>query len=231
MQVARACRASPRFAAQGGDQWIPHQWSSLPQEAHEQLACILNGVESSLTWPSQAVLVLVALVPKPGGGQRPISLTAGLYRLWSTLRKPLMMHWESHHALEAHWDSAVRGSHPLLAALKRELKAEVAHCLGQTVVEVLFDATKFYDSLQLHLVVRFALQRGYPPLPLYLALLVHSAPRLVQTRACISEAAQPRLSILAGCPQSVAWTRSFLFHILQETHERFFPCNHRQLCR
>eukprot|EP00974_Lingulodinium_polyedra_P010652 1026374-Lingulodinium_polyedra.AAC.1 len=71
------------------------------------------------------------MMGKPAGGDRPITLTAGLYRCWSMLRKAEVTKWEASKA--GHWDSAIRGSDARRAALVRATRAEVANELGAAV--------------------------------------------------------------------------------------------------
>eukprot|EP00959_Pyramimonas_sp_CCMP1952_P204224 4271426-Pyramimonas_sp.AAC.1 len=61
------------------------------------------------------------MTPKPPpGGDRPITPTPGPFRPWSILRKQPVTTWERQKA--GFWDSAVKGSRPLRAAVLRQLK-------------------------------------------------------------------------------------------------------------
>ena len=221
--MRQTCKRAPRKAASGADQWVPAQWARLPSEGYHTLASLLQEIESTLCWPASVLHVLVCLKPKPTGGHRPIALTGGLYRLWSMIRKPTLTAWEENLALEAFWDTAVRGSTPLRAALRGELNNEVAVTLGLQAVEILFDATKFYDHLHPEDICRLALEHGYPGPLLYLGLLVHGSARTILGPEGTSQPLCPGRSIVAGCFQSVAWTRAFLFRTLQFLHEAFAP--------
>ena len=187
------------------------------------LTDILNGVERNLAWPSQSLPVIMGILGKPDGGERAIGLTGGLYRLWSRLRKPLTQAWEADRAEEAFWDKAIKGNSALLAAIVRETKSEVTNAMGLEAAEVLFDAAKFFDTLVPELVCKFAVEQRFPVLPLYLGMLVHRAVRYFSSREGLSGPVHPGVSILAGCTQSVAWTRGFLHKVLSWTHSRFPP--------
>ena len=61
----------------------------LQDEDLRQLALIIFMMEQGSV-PAQALLVYVGLIPKAAGGERPIGLTAMLYRLALRLRKALV---------------------------------------------------------------------------------------------------------------------------------------------
>ena len=74
----------------------------------EELTRLLQDLDEGLCWPSQVLQVLLAIIRMPTGGERPIALTAGLYRLFFKVRKPVVAKWEK--AKAGFWDSAVKGS-------------------------------------------------------------------------------------------------------------------------
>ena len=90
-------------------------------------------------------MVYISLIPKPAGGERPIGLTAMLYRLAMRLRKTMAATWEEKFA--AFWDDAIRGSSPLRAAVLRSLRVEVSKILGFEAIGILWDISAFYDSI------------------------------------------------------------------------------------
>jgi hypothetical protein len=107
-QVLKCIQKAPAKAGLGLDSWRPRDWEHLPVEMLESLTSILQDIDTGLCWPSQVLQVLLAFIPKPTGGERPIALTAGLYRLFFKIRKPAVAKWEE--AKAGFWDSAVKGS-------------------------------------------------------------------------------------------------------------------------
>ena len=95
--------------------------------------------------------------------------------------------------------------------------------MGVPVIEILWDMEKFYDTLDPVAVGRAGLKFNYPAVPLYLGLLVHSSARVISANSCISDFVVPERSILAGCTQSIAWTRLFLFELLDYLHRAYRP--------
>eukprot|EP00975_Prorocentrum_lima_P015192 3221432-Prorocentrum_lima.AAC.1 len=71
-----------------------------------------------------------------------------------------MIEWEAEWA--GFWDTAVRGSSALRAALVRRLAWEVAVAGGKDVVQVFFDAEKFYDNIDPQKLAELGIERDYP---------------------------------------------------------------------
>eukprot|EP00972_Heterocapsa_arctica_P062892 9277536-Heterocapsa_arctica.AAC.1 len=103
---------------------------------------ILVSCEDKLAFPAQTLLNEVILIGKPGPakGDRPITLTCSLYRLYNYIRKPFISAWEQEHF--RHWDSAVKGSSALRAAMISELKGEISLRLGTPTLQICWDVEK-----------------------------------------------------------------------------------------
>jgi hypothetical protein len=93
----------------------------------DELAQLLNDMELSLSAPVQTLLSLMIFLEKPRGGERPIGLTSGLYRLHCKLRKWGTTQWEADKI--KWWDTAVKGNGALKCGLRRPLTAEVCSVL------------------------------------------------------------------------------------------------------
>ena len=104
--VLKSCYVS---AGQGPDHQILRHWAFLPDEGLRCLLFITGGMESG-SIPIQALMVYIGLLPKPTGGERPIGLTAMLYRLIMRMKKMLLSEWDDKFA--GFLDDAVKGSSP-----------------------------------------------------------------------------------------------------------------------
>jgi hypothetical protein len=171
---------APAKAGLGLDSWRPRDWEHLPAALVEGLTSILQEIDTGLSWPSQVLQVLLAFIPKPTGGERPIALMAGLYRLFFKLRKPAVARWGEKKA--GFWDSAVRGSEALRTAISRAVKNEVCVELGKPAVQLCWDMEKFYDTIQPGLVAKEGRKLGYPVPELYLGILVHRSSRILRAK-------------------------------------------------
>eukprot|EP00972_Heterocapsa_arctica_P034083 5017719-Heterocapsa_arctica.AAC.1 len=92
----------------------------MPKEGKSELVQLLSSMEEELTLPAQAMYNSVALIDKPDGGDRPITLLSMLYRLLIRARRSYITKWDAEKARP--WDSAVAGSGALEAAYSSELE-------------------------------------------------------------------------------------------------------------
>ena len=222
-EVAEAVRRADPKAARGADVWRPRDWADLPDEGMAQLTSVVNGIIKELRWPDQALLNLVVMLPKPGPtpAERPITLTTGIFRLVGALQKKAMTRFEA--GMVGFWDTAVRGSDALLAAVLREVRNEIAKAHSLTTVEVLFDMAKFYDSIPPEQVAITACSLGFPLRSLVLGLQVHMATRRLRAGGTHSGEIYPTTSIVAGCTRSVCWSRCLLYQVLDDLHKNYRP--------
>ena len=88
------------------------------------------------SWPSSWA-ILFLLLNKLDGGDRPIGLLPGLYRLWGRLTACLVDIWADSKNLSAFWGTKGRGS--VQAVVDSAARAEVSMLLGRDVVQVHFD--------------------------------------------------------------------------------------------
>jgi hypothetical protein len=146
-------------------------------------------------------------------------LTAGLYRLFFKIRKPVVAKWEE--AKAGFWDSSIKGSEALRTAISRAVKNEVCVELGKPAVQICWDMEKFYDTIEPGLVAKEGRKLGYPISDLYMGILVHRSARILRANGGVSKYVTPGCSILAGCMQSTAWARVVLYDLLEEAHNRF----------
>jgi len=105
------------------------------------------------------------------------------------------------------FDTAGKGKSALLAAAYRSIKAEVYGQTEDQVITVLHDFEKFFDTLDLPVLIEQALELDFPILDLALTIMQHTAPRNIQCDSFCNKPILLNRSILAGCRHSVALTR------------------------
>jgi len=192
----------------GSDMWAPSEIRAMPPCAKTHLArCVENSL-NAVAVPHQSLINLNSLLGKPGFKCRTISKTPVL-----TYRMPLradeqVRKWE----LDNHtdYDKASPGSSALMAALKRNLSAEISHWLGKKFATILNDFDKFFDTVDLQTLMVEAINNKFPLSQLVFALQQHMAPRVLQACKQSSEPIQIFQSILAGCKFSMAFTKTYL---------------------
>ena len=186
----------------------------LEEEALDELVALLSFVEQRLIFPAQAMLVKVAMVPKPQGGDRPISLLWMLYRLLCFCRKGEVTAWDE--AAAGPWDSAVKGRSALDAVYSSEVSLEMAAFYDSSVVGAWVDAEKFYDGIDLALLMQDAMDLKYPSALLGLAMELCLSPRIVTHKGSCADSILVSNSLIAGCMQAVSLARCFLHNVMSE---------------
>jgi len=93
-ELRRVLLSWPASAGLGVDLWVLQLIGSLPDAALRVFLLIIQLVEA-WHFPMQLLIVFVGLIPKPRGGERPMAMTAMLYRLIIKMRRPIIGDWET----------------------------------------------------------------------------------------------------------------------------------------
>ena len=119
----------------------------LPPEGREELRQLLVECERRGCWPRQLLGVIGATLPKSAGGERIIGMLPLPPKVWSRARSSVTSSWTD--GLGAFWDSAIRGSSALRAALLRAVMDETGMELGVAASTLYMDVDNFYDLVSL----------------------------------------------------------------------------------
>ena len=172
-------------------------------EARRSLAHVLREITLGLAWPTQTLLNTIVLLGKKAGGTRCVSVCATLYRLLMAIFKADIRSWDAGVASEL--DSAVAGRMPQIETAKRSLFMEVKTRNGETVIAIMWDVKKYFDSIQIPELIVRARELDFPEVALTLGLQMHRAPRIIKG---LSTMAMPiersGRSILPGCTLSTS---------------------------
>ena len=153
---------------------------------------------------------------KPTGGTRPIALMPMLYRIWTKVRKPCIIQWESKWG--GPWDAALQGSSALRSALLSLLRDEVHGLTHGNNITCLFDMEKFYDNIDITKLIKMAHTTSYPPLLLALGMQMHLALRGTRCFNIYPGAHLPCNGIIAWCTQSTTFAKVLLHEVLQQAY-------------
>ena len=133
-------------------------------------------------------------------------MTPFLYAVVVSCFSGVLAHWRSE--TMRFWDSAVKGSSSLRAALLRNLTSEIAASDGNFMVTALSDFEAFYDYLEWDVVLDVAEAEDFPLRLLGLLFLMHSAPRLFLVGDAASRWVQPTpASTWPSCSSTQSWTK------------------------
>jgi ribonuclease HI len=205
--------------ALGADFISPALLKGMPEAGLCQLARLFGNWTAELTMPLQAMINLMAVIPKPDGGERLVAMMSMVTRVFFRSMRWRIGEWEA--ARAGFWDDAIAGSSALRAAVMRSYRMEVCGLLGASASMAFIDIEKFYDSLDPVLLIMHLLALDFPAVSLLLHLQVHWAVRIVIHRGVVSNLMVVSRSILAGCTSSNSIARGYLYHICERLHWQF----------
>ena len=116
-----------------GDCWAPRLLASLPLLLLGVYADLLSQREHGMTWPTQILLGIVALLQKAADVERLARKCPRLFRAHCKARRDIDDWNEQRYDF---WDTAMRGSSALQAALFREVGREVVKYLDLKSVDL-----------------------------------------------------------------------------------------------
>ena len=213
-QILKSKINSYKKNSKGTDCWTADELKAMPQLVIDDLANVFSSCFNSAANPHQNLLCLNACLGKPSGGVRTISKTPMLYRMVSRCIFDKVVAWEE--ANVQSYDAAARGSSSLQASLYRNLLSEVAYYNEEEILAIFNDYDKFFDRIDIAILVNKIISTNYPLKDAVLALQQHLSPRVIQ---CEGFSSLPLLifkSIIAGCMHSVAFTRTLLLEDMMQ---------------
>ncbi|OLP99123.1 hypothetical protein AK812_SmicGene18339 [Symbiodinium microadriaticum] len=219
--VPTEVRPRPSPMEQGPQmEWISSTLSennhTFSSQAYQELACVLNASEESLTAPIQWQQQQVCMLAKKPTIERPIYLTSVTYRLWCFARRGPVQQWIQQTQNNTAWDKATPGNTCLQIAVNRLLKGEVSRCNKKHMIAILLDLETFYDCVDLQLLADRLCEAQFPPVVGALALQAYAGERHIISEDVLSEGIRPKRGIPAGCPLAITMARVFLAPILRE---------------
>ena len=180
----------------GADNIAPRAFARLSSQALVALAALFMAFEAQGKWCEVLNLVLIVLLPKSSGGFRPIGLFPTVIRIWMRARYGLARAWQATHSLPVTF-GGVGGSAPY-AAWQAAMTAECAALDHLDHVQALIDLVKAFETVPHHILVRFAIARGYPVVLLRLSLASYRLVRSVGVDGVYSRCIVATRGITAG---------------------------------
>ena len=195
--------------SKGSDHFLASELVAFPDCALAPIAKAVDFGVVAMSWALQLLMNLNPELAKASGGQRTITKTPKLYRLWAKSRAHIVKTWEG--TIRSKYDTAVKGMSALTAAADRSLWAEIQHYLGRESALALWDMEKFFDSISPEVLVDALNHTNFPPVDTIMGMQMHLAPRVIQVQQLSSLPMRIDTSILAGCFYSVPWVKATLY--------------------
>ena len=147
-------------------------------ESLDELCNIMRSMVETLALPMQTLMVVLSLLGKKLGGTRCIAINAIFYRLLIAVMKGDVRDWDKSQGLDG--DSALPGKSSVDELAWQHLLMEQAVLRGWSVVQLLWDVAKFFDCIDIPLLIQRAEEQGFPIDQLVLGMQMHRAPRVLR---------------------------------------------------
>ena len=159
-------------------------------------------------------MVLIALLPKPDGGFRPIDLLPIPPRIGMRARRKAARRWEELNSRE--WLCTGKGKGVNVAAWKQAFFAELAATMKHSVeyIQTLLDLVKAFDKVPPWLLIREAIALGYPLRILRLSIATYQLKRVIRIGSVVSKVVTAVTGIAAGSGFATTEMRLVLIRVI-----------------
>ena len=213
--LKRALASFAEATGLGWDDLHPRALLRLSDSLLLALLRLLAACERYGRWPRGVAVVIIALLPKPDGGRRPIGLFPLLPRVWMRVRRDVAREWERLHERPYLYAGVGKGAN--VAAWKQAARAELALAIpGVEYGQALLDLVKAFDRVPHHILAREAAHLGYSLWVLRLALAAYRLGRVLRLDGAISSLVFALRGITAGSGLATTEMRILLMRIVDE---------------
>ncbi len=195
VEMRRAATRFRPYTGVGADLFRPHWFGWLSDQLLQVISQLMTAVEAAGQWPGQVLVVLVHLIPKEGGGRRPIGLMASIVRWWERIRAPIIHRWRLQNARPFNW--AAPGRNAELAVWEQSLLDEAAMAREWCSASTLVDLVKAFEHIPLQVLWEKAKAHRFPLRLIVLVLEICAAPRRLVFRGAVSEATETVTAVVA----------------------------------
>ena len=180
----------------------------LPDVILQFLIDVYEKIEETGTWPTSLCTAGISLIPKEGEGgapldQRPITVSAIVYRVWAAVRMRDSIPWQE--AWMRTGQHGARAHHSTVDALMRvSLFFEQSILDGTDAFGVAVDLSKAFDNVPVNITFEVCKRLGMDPkLERALRGMYSQIQRRFRLGEYVGETFKDTNGILQGCPLSV----------------------------
>ena len=202
--IRRTARIFPKRTAIGPDGIDFSLIAALPDCLLDDLAHILQAIIGDCKWQQEQLESWMVLLPKRIGGYRTIAIMTSMARICMRILCGDVRVWDKQAAVTG--DTAAPQVQPAIAIARRSAASEAAVLLGRKVVRILWDVSKFFDSIPIDRLIDDVKEHGLPIAAACMALQLHTADRRLRIGTGHGELITDiGRSIIAGCSSERAW--------------------------
>lgn len=218
-ELTEAAGRFKRRTGLGTDTFHPRRVKLLTPALQRRLASLITGMERSADIPAFLWHLLMLLIPKDDGGQRPIGLLTAPLRLWAKARRKHVWRWEREHARDYFWSDTDKPSER--CAWHQLAVDEACDGTGLETAAILADIVKCFENVPRDVLVEEARATAFPLAILRLALCTYRAARRLICDGFCSREVRATRSILAGCVHATSLLRCLLLRTLDRISARW----------
>ncbi len=201
-QIRVAALSFPVATGLGADRMHPRIFANVDASTRSAVAVLLESVERSILWPAQVDLLVCAMIPKSGGGDRPVFVLPSIIRHWEKAGLPLMKDWAR--GMSRTYDWAAEGRSSAEAVWWQLLRAEsIPDENGpeaEGLVTLLLDIVKCFDRVGLRHVWKWGIEHGMPARLLRVILVTYAMARRISVHGSYSDSVCTVTAIVPGSP-------------------------------
>ena len=124
----------------------PRHIGLLDHSGVDALILILHMSEALGCLSPQLAGVIIALLPKPAGGERPVGWYHSVYRVWIKARSSLVKSWDASHTHDYGF-AAQKNKSPIDVVWRHACLSEIETTQSNYFLSVLWDLWKCYDCV------------------------------------------------------------------------------------
>jgi hypothetical protein len=167
----------------------------------DELLRILCGLfavmELTALIPRQVAITLLTLIPKPASGFRPIGNFCAIYRAHGKVRRPLAQEWEFKNARSFFAAGPFEGAQDVV--WRQAVRAETSTLSKDEAATVLLDLYKYYETIDLKLLLWRCKQVNFPLAIARLAIAMYLQARFFVLNGFVDGPFWASGGIIAGC--------------------------------
>ena len=196
-QFLRLCNSFPAKTATGICGLSPRHFAFISKQAFDALLLLWLGFLRLGVIPGSINVLIVRLLPKAAGGERPIGLFPSATRLLARwLRRTVGEHWAL--ANSRSYFYSTKGMSSSICAWRSAAIVEYGKLIGREVWHVLLDIVKAFENVGHRFLFEAARRYGFDPVVLRFLITMYRMPRRVCIRTVVARQVSASKTIVPG---------------------------------
>ena len=154
-----ACAASFRQGTSSAEGFHPRHFAGISADALLALSCCFRLFEGMGNWPACERQLLTILIPKPGGGLRPIALFRTAYRVYARCRVDRVRRWAD--SIQQYYFNNASGRWVGDSTWRQQVRTMIG-APGTKSIEIMLDLRKAFEFVGRRHLIEAAVAHHFP---------------------------------------------------------------------